>query len=52
MDFNHKIHEEILQTLERRTKIELTKLSLITAIFGAGVIGKIKLGGETDHIIL
>lgn len=50
MNFESKIHEEILQTLERRSKIDMTKLSFVTALFGAGVIGKITF--NTDQIPL
>ena len=52
MDFESKIHEEILQTLERRSKIDMTKLSFVTALFGVGVIGKIKFNCGTDQITL
>ena len=41
MDFQHKIHEEILQTVERRAQILMKKIFFISLIFGAGAVGKI-----------
>ena len=43
MDFEGKIHQEILQTLERRSKIDMTKLTFLTTLFGISAIGKIDL---------
>lgn len=43
MDFESKIHQEILQTLERRSKIDMTKSTFLTTLFGISAIGKIDL---------
>lgn len=44
MDFEGKIHQEILQTLERRSRIDMTKLTFLTTLFGISAIGKIDVG--------
>ncbi len=50
MNFDDKLHEEILQTLERRSKIDMTKLTFLTTLFGIGTIGKITINpaGNSD----
>ncbi len=46
MNFEDKLHEEILQTLERRSRIDMTKLTFLTTLFGIGTIGKIDIIGS------
>ncbi len=45
MNFDDKLHEEILQTIERRSRIDMTKLTFLTTLFGIGTIGKIDIPG-------
>jgi len=44
MAFEEKIHQEILQTLERRSNFDIRKIAILTALIGGGVI---KLDGIT-----